>query len=301
MTTNVSFEYSQAEKEFHLAITDEQKLLALQKMISYMPHHKGGESLRADLKLRLKKLKEKLVEKKKRGKGKKGISKEDLQATLIGLTNSGKSSILANLTNAKPKISSSLYTTLLPLVGTMFHQGLYIQIVDLPAINHESFDQSIANTTDLLLILITNPKELEKIWPFLENSTKNRLIILNKSDLLSAEEKRKFQAYLQSKKYNFIIYSALTRENESALKEKIISGFKICRVYTKSPGQKQVDDKPVLLPPDSTISDLARKIRIPPSSIKQARVSGPSSKFPNQAVGLNHVLKDKDIVEFKTE
>ena len=301
MTTNVSFEYSQAQKEFLLAITDEEKLIALQKMISYMPAHKGGESLRADLKLRLKKLKEKMIEKKKRGKGKKGIAKEDLQASLIGLTNSGKSSILANLTNAKPKISSSLYTTLSPLVGTMFYQGLYIQLVDLPAINHESFDQSIANTTDLLLVVITNPKEIEKILPFLENSTKNRLIILNKSDLLSADEKRKFQAFLQSKKYNFIIYSALTRENEPALKEKIISGFKICRVYTKSPNQKQVDDRPVLLPPNSTIADLAKKIRIPPSSIKQARVSGPSSKFPNQAVGLSHVLKDKDIVEFKTE
>jgi ribosome-interacting GTPase 1 len=242
-----------------------------------------------------------MIEKKKRGKGKKGIAKEDLQAALIGLTNSGKSSILANLTNAKPKISSSLYTTLQATVGTMFHQGLYIQLVDLPAINHESFDQSIANTTDLLLIVITNPRDLEQVEGFLKISTKNRLIILNKSDLLSQDERRKFQAYLQSKKYNFVLYSATTRENESILKEKIISNFKILRIYTKSPNQKQVDDRPVLLPPESTISDLARKIRIPSSSIKQARVSGPSSKFPNQAVGLTHVLKDKDIVEFKTE
>jgi len=287
-STNQSPEFLSAQKKYMLCTNDRERVLALEEMISYAPKHKAGESMRANLRTRLKKLIEKQEKHSKKGRGKQGIQKEDLQAILIGLTNSGKSSILANLTNAKPKISSSLYTTLLPLVGTMFYQGLYIQIVDLPAINHESFDQSLANTTDLLLIVITNPRELEEIEKFLKHATDNRLIILNKSDQLSAEEKRKFQAHLQSKKYNFVIYSSLTQENEPILKEKLISCFNILRVYTKSPGQKQVDDRPVLLPPESTIEDLAKKIRIPSSSIKQS-------------VGLNHVLKDKDIVEFKTE
>ncbi len=301
MPINAHPEFNRSQERFLLAKTPEEKILALEEMIRTAPKHKGSENLLANLKLRLKKLRENQEKQSKKGKGKESIKKEDLQAVLVGLTNSGKSSLLTNLTNAKPKISSSLYTTLEPLVGTLFHQGVYIQLVDLQAINHESFDQSIANTTDLLLIIITNPKELEEILPFLDLATDNRLIIMNKIDLLSTEEKRKFQAYLQSKKYNFVLYSALTRDNESELKEKIISSFKILRVYTKSPNQKQVDDKPVLLPPESTISDLAKKIRIPIKNIKQSRVSGPSSKFPNQVVGLNHVLKDKDVVEFKTD
>jgi thiamine-monophosphate kinase len=34
--------------------------------------------------------------------------------------------------------------------------------------------------------------------------------------------------------------------------------------------------------------------------VKETKITGPSSKFSNQKVGLEHVLKDKDIVEFKT-
>ena len=34
--------------------------------------------------------------------------------------------------------------------------------------------------------------------------------------------------------------------------------------------------------------------------VKEIRITGPSSKFPNQRVGLSHILKDKDIIEFHT-
>ena len=36
------------------------------------------------------------------------------------------------------------------------------------------------------------------------------------------------------------------------------------------------------------------------SKIKESKIWGPSSKFPGQQVGLQHELKDLDIVEFKT-
>ena len=35
--------------------------------------------------------------------------------------------------------------------------------------------------------------------------------------------------------------------------------------------------------------------------IKRARIWGPSSKFGGQVIGLDHVLKDKDIIEFQTK
>ena len=36
-------------------------------------------------------------------------------------------------------------------------------------------------------------------------------------------------------------------------------------------------------------------------NIKRAKVWGPSSKFGGQIIGLDHVLKDKDIIEFQTK
>jgi ribosome-interacting GTPase 1 len=37
------------------------------------------------------------------------------------------------------------------------------------------------------------------------------------------------------------------------------------------------------------------------AKFKFATITGPSSKFPNQMVGLDHILKDEDIVELKLE
>jgi ribosome-interacting GTPase 1 len=52
---------------------------------------------------------------------------------------------------------------------------------------------------------------------------------------------------------------------------------------------------------DSNIKDVAEKILKGLSKrIKETRIWGPSSKFPGQIVGLNHKLKDLDVVELKT-
>ena len=54
--------------------------------------------------------------------------------------------------------------------------------------------------------------------------------------------------------------------------------------------------------PDKTQKDVAEKIFHGFSKqIKETFVTGPSSKFPNQKVGLKHEVKDQDTVEFFTE
>jgi len=53
--------------------------------------------------------------------------------------------------------------------------------------------------------------------------------------------------------------------------------------------------------PNSTVLDAAEKILKGFSKkVKQTKIWGPSSKFGGQIVGLNHKLKDMDVVEFKT-
>ncbi len=301
-STNQSPEYLDAEKRYLNAQTDEERLEALKQMMSYMPQHKAGESLRANLRLRYKKLKEKVEvqKKKKKASSKPGIKKEGIQAVIIGLTNSGKSSLLSNLTNAKPEINNLDYTTQKPIIGMLDLDGIKFQIVDMPAINHETFDQGTANVADILLIMITDLKDLEKIFPYLIKTTGKKIILFNKSDILSGQEKRKIQANLQSKRYDFCMISCKTHEGIDSLKNKLIENSNILRIYTKQPG-KQSDKDPVLMKPGSKVGDLAKKVFHSDIKIKETRITGPSSKFPNQTIGLKHILKDKDIVEFHTE
>jgi len=301
MPTNVDYKYANAEANYLSAKTDTEKIVALEEMMRTMPKHKSAEALRKNIRTRYKKIKEQIeISKKKKSSTarKIGIKKQEMQAVLVGLTNSGKSSILACLTNASPEIAPYAYTTKNPNLGTLDYEGCKIQIIDLPAVENELCDLSIINTADTLLIVIEKTEQLQEIKTFLEKATKNRIIIFNKSDLLSSEEKRKLSAFLQSKKYNFLLASCRTKENFEQLKEKIFQSFNKIRIYTKEPG-KPLDNKPFILPQNSTVKDAAEKILHGFSKqIKETRVTGPSSKFPNQKVGLEHVLKDKDIVEF---
>ncbi len=225
-----------------------------------------------------------------------------MQAVIIGTTNTGKSSLLSGLTNAQSEAADYVYTTKTPVLGTLHYGGAKIQLIDLPAIENELCDLGIVNTADTLLIMITDTGQLKQIEPFLSRASKTRIIIFNKIDRLDENQKRKVNANLQSRKYNFIMLSCKTKENIEFLKDKIFQSFNKIRVYTKEPGKPADKNEPIILPQNSTVKEAAEKILHGLSSkIKQAKVTGPSSKFPNQKVGLEHVLKDRDIVEFHTK
>lgn len=299
-STNQSPEYQKAEMKFRSAISDEEKLRCLEEMVRLCPKHKSSEKMLANLKTRYVKLKKKIEKETKTKKGgKQGIKKADMQAILIGLTNSGKSSIMKLLTNATPEIAAYQYTTKKSVLGSLIYDGANIQLIDLPAIESEYFDQGLAHTADLLIITIEKIEDLQKILPFLENATNNRLIIFNKTDLLTKNEQRKIQATLKSKKYNFITISAKTKQGLEELKEKIWQSFDKIRVYTKQHG-KQADKEPIVLNKEATVKDAAEKILHGMSKqVKSTTLTGPSAKFKNQKVGLEHVLKDRDVIEFK--
>lgn len=301
MPINASHEYYSVEKKYLQAQTIEEKILYLKEMIRKAPKHKSSENFLAELKRRLIKLKEKKEHAKKIGKTtKKSIKKEGFQCALIGLPNVGKSSLLAKLTNASPKISHYPFATLRPEIGTMDYQGVKAQIVDLPSIGSENFDQSITNTADCLLIVIESLSDLEKIYPRLTKAQGAQIIIVNKTDLFSNEQQRKLEATIKSKKINAILISTITNQNIEQLKEKIFRQMRVIRIYTKEPGKKPTHI-PIILKENSTVKDVAELILKGLSKkVKETRITGPSSKFPNQKVGLSHVLKDKDIIEFHT-
>ena len=207
------------------------------------------------------------------------------------------------MTKINTKISEGTFvkfTTKTPVIGMTKISNTQIQLIENPAIGSEFYNKGLTNTADTLLIIINSLKEIEEINPFLEKSNAKKIIIFNKSDKLNYDEKRKIEATLKSKKYNFILISTKTYEGIEELKNKLLQSFDKIRIYTKEPG-KEKSLNPIILSPESTVKDVAEKILKGFSAkIKETKIWGPSSKFPGQKVGLQHQLKNMDVVEFKT-
>ncbi|MFA6023042.1 MAG: GTPase [Candidatus Pacearchaeota archaeon] len=302
-STNQSPFYKKAEEHFLNAQTDEERLYYLDEMIRECPKHKSSEAMLANLKTRRIKLQEKIerIKKSKKGGSREGIKKADMQAVLTGFTGSGKSSLLAALTNAQPLVTNHSFNTYQPEIGTMDYYNVKIQILDQPSLKSDSFDIGLVNNTDLVIIVIDSIEDIKNIQEnYLQRAKGKKLIVFNKIDLLNENERRKIEAHLRSKKYQFIMVSSLTNENIENLKEKIFSNFDVLRIYLKEP-YREPSKIPMIMKPHSTIKDVVNKIsKQMINTIKEIHIWGPSSKFPNQKVGINHEIKDKDIIEFKT-
>ncbi|MCW8966356.1 MAG: 50S ribosome-binding GTPase [Candidatus Pacearchaeota archaeon] len=218
----------------------------------------------------------------------------------MGKTNSGKSLLLNILTNANPKISEIKFTTNEPIIGMLNLEGINMQIIENPSIDSENLDKGLVNSADTLLLLIEKLEDLNEIKPHTKKSSAKQIVVFNKTDKLTDNEKRKLTATLKSKKYNFVLISAKTKEGIEELKNKIFQSFNKIRVYTKEPG-KSKSPKPIIMKQNSTVYDVAEKILKGFSkTVSETKIWGPSSKFAGQKIGLKHKLKDLDVVEFKT-
>jgi len=266
MPTNVTVEYAKAQQRYLNAKTREEKIAALEEMISTAPGHKGAEVLRAQLKQRLAKLKRKVEAKSARKII--TIPKEgDAQVCILGLTQSGKSTLLSKLTNAKPKISSHPFTTIKPEIGTCDYGGVKIQLIEIPSSFHSSF-MSIAQNADSVILLYKDKEELGDLKNILEKfRLKKQFVEVDKEDDL--EE----------------------------IKRKIWNSLGLIRIYCKEPGKKP-ESKPMVMKKDSTVGDAAKRLHKDfVKYFRFARIWGASAKYDGEKTGLDHKLKDKDILE----
>ena len=168
MPINASPFYLNAEKEYLAAQTPEERLEKLKKMLSLAPKHKGAQNLLSELKLRIAKCKT-IVEKNKiakKGAYSLSIKKQGAaQITLVGTTNTGKSTLLESLTKSKVKISEHPFTTSKPIQGILDYKGIKLQIVEIPAIVTNYLNTnlgptclSIARQSDLLVLMFNDKK-----------------------------------------------------------------------------------------------------------------------------------------------
>lgn len=302
-STNQSPFYQRAEEEYNKATNDEDRIACLEVMIKECPKHKSSENMLRNLTLRLKKLKGNVAKQKKSGRSsEKGLKKMEVQCVLAGFPNVGKTTIFNILTGLKEKTGPHAFTTFESRPGIFKVEGAAVQIVDIPSF--PSHDKSLVNSTDTLLIVVDSIDQMKEAEEFIYRTKAKIIYVFNKVDLVSENELRKLKATLKSKYKGldvFFFSKDSSKKEIEELKTKIFSTFPVVRVYTKEP-KKEPSTDPMILPIGSTFKTAVEKILKGMSSrVKKARVWGPSSKFGGQVIGLEHELKDKDIIEFQTK
>lgn len=333
MPANLTPQYYVAEEAYRRATTLEGKIEALQEMLAVIPKHKGTEKIQGNIKRRLSKLREAGEKKSKTATfNPYFIEKQGAgQAILIGYPNVGKSSLVAALTRAQPKIADFPFTTTLPLAGMMPYKNILIQLVDTPPLTADGLPSELLNTLqngDLLLIVLDMGSDecLEQAEGTLSFLWNKKLISAEKGEEEPTVEKTGIEpGQIQPKHAPYLVIgnkcdhphseentqilhellpglpliniSAQEKTGLSLLKNKIYQKLDIIRVYTKAPGEEPDLRAPFVLKNGCTVLDLAYNIhRDFPQLLRSARVWG-SSKFEGQTVAREYVLEEGDIVE----
>ena len=161
---------------------------------------------------------------------------------IIGLPNAGKSSLLAAITNANPKIASYQFTTLNPNLGVASYDDKEITIADIPGLiegAHKGtglgiqFLKHVERCKSLLhMIDITNDdikKSYKQVKTELKNystklSKKKELIVLNKTDLVDKKKLKEIvDKFSNITKSEVITMSTFEKKTLSKIKAKLIS------------------------------------------------------------------------------
>ena len=326
MPANLTPEYHDAEQKYKEAVTPEEKLRALEEMLSTIPKHKGTEKMQADIKRRISRIRE-TIQKKSGGKRRSlyHIEREGAgQVVIIGPPNAGKSTLLSKLTRATPEIGAYPYTTHKLLPGMMTFENVKIQLVDTPAISedfYETWIASIVRNADLVLLLIdltsddpvadmeTIKKKLEPSrlhlrsieagGEILEDGTalNKTLIVANKKDEDPEGELYDLVRELCGEELPMIPISAEKGENLEELKRMVFESLGVIRIYTKIPGKEPDLKEPFILDKGATVLDAAEQIHKEiAQKLKFAKIWG-SQKYDGQKVTRDYILVDGDVLE----
>ena len=161
---------------------------------------------------------------------------------IIGLPNAGKSSLLAAITNANPKIANYQFTTLNPNLGVASYDNKEITIADIPGLiegAHKGtglgiqFLKHIERCKSLLhLIDITNldlNESYEQVKSELKNYSaklieKKELVVLNKVDLVDEDTvKDVIDHFSKGKDCEIMTMTTLEKDSISKIKAKLLS------------------------------------------------------------------------------
>ena len=160
---------------------------------------------------------------------------------IIGLPNAGKSSLLASLTRARPKIASYPFTTINPNLGVAYYDDKEITLADIPGLVEgahkgvglgDKFLRHIERCKVLLHLIDLSEEDIgEKYLKIRYELTKydktlakrKELIFLNKSDLFSKIEiNKKLNMFDKKVKKKYEVISVFVEKDIQKIKKILI-------------------------------------------------------------------------------
>ena len=161
---------------------------------------------------------------------------------IVGLPNAGKSSLLAAITNATPKIANYKFTTLNPNLGVAIYDDREITLADIPGLvegAHEGvglgiqFLKHIERCKTLMHLIDITDENIEITYQQVKKELvsyskkilkKKEIVVLNKIDLLNEEEIEKIvKNFSKDKDFEVVTLSTLDKESISKIKAKLLS------------------------------------------------------------------------------
>jgi len=122
-------------------------------------------------------------------------------------------------------------------------------------------------------------------------------VIINKIDLITNKESERRIREIKQRGWDVLAVSARDARGLNRLRDKIFSDLRFIRVYMKPVGGQADLQEPLILKEGDTVEVACKKLhRDFKEKFRYASVSGPSAKHDVQKVGLDHVLKDEDVL-----
>jgi hypothetical protein len=325
---NLPPQYHAAEETYRRARTSAEKVEALETMMAVIPKHKGTEHLRGELKARMARLTQ---EAERQAGGKSGASVYEVkkegagQVALVGLTNSGKSALVAALTGAPARVGDYPFTTQLPFPAMMPVENVQVQLVDLPPFVPEATPpwlRAAVRRADVALLVLDLAGDPLRDWATLQEELVQArvlahppgapatpdeddprvplraLIAANKCDAPDAADALELLKLEVDRALPLLPVSSTGGEGLEDLRARLWRALEMIRVYTKPPGKPVDRSKPFVLGHGATVGDLADVIHHElREKLRHGVLWGASGKFAGQRVGHGHVLEDEDVVE----
>ena len=161
---------------------------------------------------------------------------------IIGLPNAGKSSLLASLTSANPKIANYKFTTLNPNLGVAMYDDKEITLADIPGLIEGAhtgtglgikFLKHIERCKTLLHLIDITEEDLVKSYKQVRNELKKyskdllkkeELVVFNKVDLIAKDQiNKKISIFKKKVDKNVLPMSTIDKKTVSNIKSKLIN------------------------------------------------------------------------------